>query len=62
MLFWSGCDVQVAAKEILKWSYGKRYIKNKDGRHLFVLDAALLGMVSNSSQAWSVGRKNIALK
>jgi hypothetical protein len=51
MLFWSGCDVQVAAKEILKWSYGKRYIKNKDGRHLFVLDAALLGMVSNSSQA-----------
>jgi hypothetical protein len=61
-LIWNDCDVQVVAKEILKWSYGKRSVKDRDGRHLFALEAALLVTISNSSQAGSVGRKNIHLK
>jgi hypothetical protein len=43
--------VQVVAEEIFKWSCGKRYIKDKNGRHLFALEAALSVTVSNSSQA-----------
>ncbi|CAM6014158.1 unnamed protein product [Sphagnum balticum] len=39
--FWSGRDVQVVAGEILKWSCGKRSVKDGDGRHLFAPEAAL---------------------
>jgi hypothetical protein len=42
--------VQVVAEEILKWSCGKRSIKDKDGRHLFALEAVFSIMVHNSSQ------------
>jgi hypothetical protein len=51
LLFWSGCDEQVVAEEIIKWSCGKRSIKDQDGRHLFVLEAALSVTISNYSQA-----------
>ncbi len=43
--------MRVVAEEILKWSCGKRSIKNKDRRHLFALEVALSIMVSNFSQA-----------
>ncbi len=46
--FWSGRDVQVVAGEILKWSCGKRSVKNVDGRHLFA--PALSVTVSNSGK------------
>jgi hypothetical protein len=48
--FWSGRDVQVVAGEILKWSCGKRSVKDGDGRHLFAPEAALSVTVSNSGK------------
>jgi hypothetical protein len=51
LLIWSDCDVQVVAKEIVKWSYGKRSVKDRDGRHLSAPEAALLVTISNSRQA-----------
>jgi hypothetical protein len=48
--FWSARDLQVVAGEILKWSCGKRSVKDGDGRHLFAPDAALSVTVSNSGK------------
>jgi hypothetical protein len=47
-----------------KFSNGafKRFIKDRDGRHLFALEVALLVLISNYGQAWGIGRKNIAFK
>ncbi len=48
--FWSGRDVQVVAGAILKWSCGKRSVKDGDGRHLFAPEAALSVTVSDSGK------------
>jgi hypothetical protein len=43
--------VQVVVGEILKWKAFKRFIKERDGRHLFALKATSLVPITNCGQA-----------